>query len=107
MTSIACRDVIGGSWGWMLVSGHHSRLARYCCLGVGFLVGINLITPRCARVMAALPLTLLATVLCYLVAVKAVKGLFCRFFFGSLRSFRPSANWTDNEGCDNTTLRVP
>jgi uncharacterized membrane protein HdeD (DUF308 family) len=63
VTSIAYRDVMGGSWGWMLVSGISDlALAAIIILGwpmtagwaLGLLVGINLITSGWAIVMTAL-----------------------------------------------------
>ncbi len=63
VTSIAYRDVIGGSWGWMLVSGLSDlALAAIIILGwpttaawlLGLLVGINLITSGWAIVMVAI-----------------------------------------------------
>jgi uncharacterized membrane protein HdeD (DUF308 family) len=63
VTSVAYRDVMGGSWGWMLVSGISDLvLAAIIILGwpmtagwaLGLLVGINLITSGWAIVMAAL-----------------------------------------------------
>ena len=62
VTSIAYRDVIRGSWGWMLASGIADlALAAIIMLGwpmtagwaLGLLVGINLITSAWAIVMAA------------------------------------------------------
>jgi uncharacterized membrane protein HdeD (DUF308 family) len=62
VTSIGYRDVIAGSWVWMLVSGISDLvLALIIILGwpftavwaLGLLVGINLITPGWAIVMAA------------------------------------------------------
>jgi len=62
VTSIAYRDVIGGAWGWMLVSGFADlALASVILLSwpvsaawiLGLLVGINLITSGVAIVMAA------------------------------------------------------
>jgi uncharacterized membrane protein HdeD (DUF308 family) len=63
VTSIAYRDVMGGSWGWMLVSGISDlALATIIILGwpmtagwaPGLLVGINMITSGWAIVMTAL-----------------------------------------------------
>jgi uncharacterized membrane protein HdeD (DUF308 family) len=63
VTSIAYREVIGGTWGWMLVSGLSDlALAAVIVLGwpssaawvLGLLVGINLITSGWAIVMAAI-----------------------------------------------------
>ncbi|MGO9007160.1 MAG: HdeD family acid-resistance protein [Beijerinckiaceae bacterium] len=63
VTSIAYRDVIGGTWSWMLVSGICDlALAAIIILGwpfsaawvLGLLVGINLITSGFAIVMAAM-----------------------------------------------------
>ena len=63
VASIAYRDVISGSWGWMLASGISDLLlAAVIILGwpmtavwtLGLLVGINLITSGLAVVMAAL-----------------------------------------------------
>jgi uncharacterized membrane protein HdeD (DUF308 family) len=63
VTSVAYRDVMRGSWGWMLVSGIADlALAAIIILGwpttaawtLGLLVGINLITSGWAIVMAAL-----------------------------------------------------
>ena len=63
VTSVAYRDVIRGSWGWMLVSGIADlALAAIILRGwpmtavwtLGLLVGINLITSGWAIVMAAL-----------------------------------------------------
>ncbi len=63
VASIAYRDVISGSWGWMLASGIADLvLAAVIILGwpmtavwtLGLLVGINLITSGLAVVMAAL-----------------------------------------------------
>ena len=63
VTSIAYRDAMGGSWGWLLVSGIADlALAAIIILGwpvtavwvLGLLVGINLITSGFAIVMAAL-----------------------------------------------------
>ncbi|MGA7181623.1 MAG: HdeD family acid-resistance protein [Thiobacillaceae bacterium] len=63
VASIAYRDAISGSWGWMLASGIADLvLAAVIILGwpvtavwtLGFLVGINLITSGLAIVMAAL-----------------------------------------------------
>lgn len=62
-TSVAYRDVIGSSWGWMLASGIADwALAAIIMLGwpvtagwvLGLLVGINLITSGWALVMLAL-----------------------------------------------------
>jgi uncharacterized membrane protein HdeD (DUF308 family) len=62
VTSIAYRDVIGNSWGWMLVSGISDlALAAIIIIGwpvtaawaIGLLVGINLITSGWAIVMMA------------------------------------------------------
>ncbi len=62
-TSGAYRDVMGGLWGWMLVSGISDlALAAIIILGwpitavwaLGLLVGVNLITSGWAIVMAAL-----------------------------------------------------
>ncbi len=61
--SIDYRDAIGGSWGWILVSGICDLvLAAIIMFGwpitggwaLGFLVGMNLITSGGAIVMAAL-----------------------------------------------------
>ncbi len=63
VTSITYRDAMGGSWGWMLVSGISDlALAAIIILGwpltagwaLGLLVGINLITSGWAIAMAAL-----------------------------------------------------
>jgi uncharacterized membrane protein HdeD (DUF308 family) len=63
VTSVAYRDVMRGSWGWMLVSGIADLvLAAIIILGwpltaawaLGLIVGINLITSGVAIVMAAL-----------------------------------------------------
>jgi uncharacterized membrane protein HdeD (DUF308 family) len=63
VTSIAYRDVLPGSWGWMLASGISDlALAAIIILGwpitaawaLGLIVGINLITSGWAIVMAAL-----------------------------------------------------
>jgi len=63
VASIAYRDVIGDSWGWMLASGISDLvLAAIIILGwpltavwaLGLLVGVNLITSGWAIVMAAL-----------------------------------------------------
>ena len=63
VTSVAYREVMRGSWGWMLVSGIADlALAAIIILGwpmtavwaLGLLVGINLITSGWAIVMAAL-----------------------------------------------------
>ena len=63
VTSIAYRDVMGGSWGWMLASGISDlALAALIILGwpmtagwaLGLLVGINLITSGWAIVTTAL-----------------------------------------------------
>jgi uncharacterized membrane protein HdeD (DUF308 family) len=63
VTSIAYRNVMGSSWGWMLASGMSDlALAAIIILGwpltaiwvLGLLVGINLITSGWAIVMAAL-----------------------------------------------------
>ena len=63
MTSIVYRDVMGGQWSWLLVSGISDLLlAVIIILGwpitaawtLGLLVGINLITSGWAIVMAAL-----------------------------------------------------
>jgi uncharacterized membrane protein HdeD (DUF308 family) len=62
-TSVAYRDAMAGSWGWMLVSGISDLvLAAIIILGwpmtavwvLGLLVGINLITSGWAIVMAAI-----------------------------------------------------
>jgi uncharacterized membrane protein HdeD (DUF308 family) len=62
-TSIAYRDVIGSSWGWMLVSGISDlALAAIIIVGwpvtaiwaLGLLVGVNLITSGWAIAMMAL-----------------------------------------------------
>lgn len=62
-TSIAYRDVMRGSWGWMLLSGLADLvLAAIIVLGwpmsaawaIGLLVGVNLITSGWAMVMVAL-----------------------------------------------------
>ena len=61
--SLAYRDVMGGSWGWMLVSGLCDlALAAIIILGwpvsatwaIGLLVGVNLITSGWAMVMVAI-----------------------------------------------------
>lgn len=63
VTSIAYRDVMGGLWGWMLVSGISDlALAAIIILGwpltaiwaLGLLVGINLLTSGWAVVTVAL-----------------------------------------------------
>lgn len=63
VTSVAYRDVMRGSWSWMLVSGIADlALAAIVILGwpgtaawaLGLLVGINLITSGWAIVMAAI-----------------------------------------------------
>jgi uncharacterized membrane protein HdeD (DUF308 family) len=63
VTSIAYRDVLARTWGWMLLSGLSDlALAAIIILGwpttaawvVGLLVGVNLITSGFAIVMAAL-----------------------------------------------------
>ena len=63
VTSIAYRDVIASTWGWMLVSGICDlALAAIIILGwpssaawvLGLLVGVNLITSGWAIVMAAM-----------------------------------------------------
>ena len=63
VTSVAYREVIRGSWGWMLVSGVADlALAAIIILGwpttaawaLGLMVGINLITSGWAIVMAAI-----------------------------------------------------
>jgi uncharacterized membrane protein HdeD (DUF308 family) len=63
VASIAYRDVIGTSWGWMLVSGISDLvLAAVIILAwpisaswaLGLLVGVNLITSGAAIVMAAI-----------------------------------------------------
>lgn len=62
VTSVAYRDVVGSSWGWMLVSGIADLvlaaiiIAGWPTTGVwtlGLVVGINLITSGWAIVMAA------------------------------------------------------
>jgi uncharacterized membrane protein HdeD (DUF308 family) len=63
VTSIAYRGVIGGHWGWMLVSGIADLVLAAIIIGgwpvtavwaLGLLVGINLITSGWAILMAAL-----------------------------------------------------
>ena len=63
VTSVAYRDAMRGSWGWMMVSGIADlALAAIIILGwpgtaawaLGLLVGINLITSGWAIVMAAI-----------------------------------------------------
>ena len=62
VASIAYRDVIGGSWGWMLVSGISDLVLAAIIIfawpisaawALGLLVGVNLITSGWAIVMAA------------------------------------------------------
>jgi uncharacterized membrane protein HdeD (DUF308 family) len=62
VTSTAYRDVIGGAWGWMLLSGISDLvLAAIIIMGwpttagwaLGLIVGVNLITSGVAIVMTA------------------------------------------------------